>query len=136
VARAYKSLCFVNGHVLAAGASFWKVDQSSVKVDPGTGGVALVPKLQTRPRSVEQSPRYGPPKFCMRDLPHQDVGECRTLTEFTEGGRGMYRRHLAVIYRVYLVVGSRRGSSLGGGGMRGMCGMQICGMWPRRSKTP
>jgi hypothetical protein len=47
--------------------------------------------FQTRPRSFEQSPRYGPPKFCMRDLPHQDVGECRTLTEFTEGGRGMYR---------------------------------------------
>jgi hypothetical protein len=46
------------------------------------------------------------------------------------------RRHLAVIYGVSLVIGSRREATSGGGGMRGMCGIQICGMWPRRSKTP
>jgi hypothetical protein len=33
----------------------------------------------------------------------------------------MNRRHLAVIYGVHLVIGSRREAPTGGGGMRGMC---------------
>jgi hypothetical protein len=40
---------FVNGHVLTAGARLWEVDQSSVKVDPGTGAWLWYPSFKPDP---------------------------------------------------------------------------------------
>jgi hypothetical protein len=70
------------------------------KVDQSTVGMALVPMLQTRPQSVEDSPSYGLPKYSVQG-PQEDAGECRALTKFTEGRRGKSKKKLSSQLRVF-----------------------------------